>query len=796
MQNSKSLKLILTFWLISSSIGYSQSLKQTIRGLVIDNITEAPLIGATVQVLGFATPLAASVDINGQFAIKDVPLGRQTIEIRTLGYNNLLMQNILVEMGKETNITARLVEAPFEMAVVTVTADKKKSGTQNEMIMVSGRTFSKEETERFAGSLGDPARMVANYAGVIAGGDSRNDIIIRGNSPSGLLWRVEGIEIPSPNHFSSFGSTGGPISMLNNNMLANSDFLTGAFPAEYGNATAGAFDINLRSGNNEKHEFLGQVGMNGFEVGAEGPLFKTNSGQNASYLINGRYSTMEVADKLGANFGTGAAIPKYKDLTFLIDIPGTKLGRFKIFSLMGNSNIELGDAFIEDNENSYSTRGEHILSGANLLVTGITHNIMISKNSRLKTTISYQNSESNNSLDSIKFITKTYSPWIRSYQQEQKVSLSTQWKAKIGTRTNISIGIVADMIYTNYLDSLKMARYNHFVTTDNVKGNLFFIRGFAEWQHCFSEKSTGYVGISSQHLQYNNETIIEPRLGFQHKITPQQSFNIGFGLHSQIQPRLVYYYQEYDTVTNIYGGKTNKNLKMSRSAQLIAGYNYNINQNLRIKAETYYQHLYKIPVKDSFPEFSMVNFGDSYAMPRQDSLVNKGTGTNYGIELTFEKFLSKGYYALLTTSLYNSTYKGYDQKERNTSYNGNYVINLLCGYEYKLSDKYTITFDGKMVDAGGRRTVPFDLNKSYSSGEITYDWTKSYQNRNPEYFRLDLRVGFKINGKIFSHEWAMDVQNITNKKNIYREGLDLQNKEVYTQYQIGIFPMFLYRVRF
>lgn len=788
--------LFLTIWMLLCGIeANSQSLKQTIRGSIIDNVTEAPLVGATVQLLGVQPIIAVTADVNGKFEIKDVPVGRQSIEVRFMGYNNLALQNVLLEMGKETNITIRLIEKAFEMEAVVVTADKKKAATQNEMVMVSGRTFSKEETERFAGSLGDPARMVANYAGVVAGGDARNDIVIRGNSPTGLLWRVEGIEVPNPNHFGSLGSTGGPISMLNSNLLANSDFLTGAFPAEYGNTISGAFDINLRSGNDQKYEYLGQIGWNGFEAGAEGPLFKTKSGQNASFLINGRYSTMDVAHKLGVNFGTGAAIPEYKDLTILIDIPGTKFGRFKVFSLMGNSFIELGKTFEED-ENSYSSRGVYIKNGANLMVTGVTHNIMVSPKSRLESTISYQTTGSEAYLDSLVYTNQTFQPWVRSYQQEQKVSFSTQWKTKVDSRNTFSVGTVADMIYTSYVDSIKLVNYDYFVTADDVQGKLFFIRGYGEWQHVFSEKSTGYVGISSQYLQYNGEAVVEPRLGFNYKVTPKQTFSIGAGLHSQIHPRVIYYYQEYDSVSHQYQGQTNKDLKMSRSAHLVLGYNYNLTQDFRIKAETYYQYLYKIPVKETFEEFSLVNYGDDYSLPRQDSLLNQGTGTNYGVEFTVEKFLSRGYYALLTTSLYNSTYKGYDGIERNTTFNGNYVVNLLAGYEYKLSDRYTLTFDGKMVSAGGRRMVPYNLDESYATGEVTYDWSKAYEDSYPAYFRLDMRAGLKMNGKKLTHEWAVDIQNVTNRQNVYRDGLDMAKQEVYTVYQIGFFPMFLYRIRF
>jgi hypothetical protein len=148
--------------------------------------------------------------------------------------------------------------------------------------------------------------MASNFAGVSGANDARNDIIIRGNSPSGLLWQLEGLNIPNPNHFGSLSSTGGPVSMLNNNVLDKSDFMTSAFPAQYGNALSGVFDLSLRNGNNEKYEFLGQVGFNGFELGAEGPFSKNSK---SSFLINYRYSTLALFQQIGINFGTGSATP-------------------------------------------------------------------------------------------------------------------------------------------------------------------------------------------------------------------------------------------------------------------------------------------------------------------------------------------------------------------------------------------------------------------------------------------------------------------------------------------------------
>ncbi len=784
---------ILTFYV--APVNANNSYTSTIRGTVVDAVTGFPLTGATVVLTHSSPPRGATTDQNGLFKIADIPVGRQSLEISFLGYESQFIGNLLVTSGKETVINVQLEESPLTVEEIVVKANKRKDGTINELVQVSGRTFSVEETERFAGSLGDPARMVANYAGVMTQNDSRNDIIIRGNSPMGVLWRLEGIEIPNPNHFGALGTTGGPVSMINNNLLTNSDFLTGAFPAEYGNATAGAFDLNLRSGNNQETEFTGQVGFNGFELGAEGPVKKNPNGVNSSYLANFRYSTLEVMSELGFVSGTGEAVPRYKDFTFLLDVPGTKFGRFKIFGLWGTSSIELGRELSDTSENSYNSVNTATDFGSNLIVTGLQHTYFINKALRLKSTISYQTTNATADLDSVNRREKTYKPWIRSYQQENKLSVTTQIRHKINSKNNYSVGFIADIMEINYLDSIYDTDYQRFLTTADVKGDMNMLRAYTQWQHKFSNTLTGYAGINFQYFSLNDEFSVEPRLSLNWQFSERQSVALGFGVHSQLQPNVVYVYQSYDSVNNNYY-KTNEDVKFTKSNHFVLGYNYLIGANLRFKFESYYQQLYNVPVSGSSPEFSMLNAGADFGIPREENLINEGTGTNYGVEFTIERFLSSGFYALFTTSLFESKYKGYDGIERNTAFNGNYVFNLLSGYEFKLGAKGMLTFDVKTVWAGGKRYVPIDIEKSLNAGEEERDWSNAYKNKYDDYFRTDLRIGFKTNGKHIWQEWAIDLQNITGFKSIFMEGFDPQDGEVYTVYQQGFLPMFLYRIHF
>ena len=315
--------LLLSIIVILSVLTYSQS-TQTIRGTIIDQQSDSPIPGVNVMILNFDPILGCSGDFEGNFVVNDVPIGRVDVQFSAIGYKTVIIKSLLLTVSKQLVLEIKMEEDIEILNEVIIKANDGKDKPINKMATVSARSFSIEETEKYAGSLGDPSRMAQNFAGVFTAGDQRNDIIIRGNSPAGLLWRLDGVNIPNPNHFGATGSTGGPVSMLNNNLLTNSDFFTGAWPAEFGNSLSGVFDLNMRNGNNQKHEFLGQIGFNGLELGAEGPFAKSSQ---ASYIINYRYSTLDVMNKIGFDVANGA-VPKYQDLTFKVNIPTKKIGKF------------------------------------------------------------------------------------------------------------------------------------------------------------------------------------------------------------------------------------------------------------------------------------------------------------------------------------------------------------------------------------------------------------------------------------------------------------------------------------
>lgn len=782
--------------LFSVSLLAAEQDGQTVRGSVVDAFTGSPVVGATI-VVNETDPLIGSVSNDkGEFVIPGIQPGRWSFTASSLGYNVQSFNQVMVISGKETSLLFKLEEKVTELKDVVVKTSISKEKSLNEMALVSSRSFSVEETERFAGSLGDPARMVSAFAGVVVGNDSRNDIIIRGNSPMGLLWRIDGVDVPNPNHFGAQGSTGGPVSMLNNNLLTNSDFMTGAFPAEYGNALSGVFDLNVRSGNKEKYEFTGQIGFNGFEAAVEGPLRFSKKAPKGSFLVDYRYSTLQLVSKMGMNLGTGTAVPEYNDLTVIVDMPTHKLGRFRFFGLYGNSFIRLNRSFDVSENSAHSQMGYATDFGASLNVSILTHTLMLSERTKLKSTLSWQVSGSNTLNDTINYAQKNYFTYYAGDMGERMGVASTSIRHKFSASDFLTAGVSVKQFSTSFKDSVWMKDREEFLLLTKTENEpSLSLQSHAGWLHKFSDQLSVNAGLHYMFYGLNKESSLEPRTALQWQIDKHHMLSLGYGLHSQMQPRSVYFYKEYDETTDTYSEK-NRNLRFSKSHQLVLGYNWFSGKDFRIKSELYYQHLYHVPVSASAGEFSMLNAGSGYYIERYYGLVNEGKGRNYGAELTVEKFLSKGYYVLLTLSLYDSKYQGHDRVWRNTAFNSNFAANLLAGYEWKIGKNNYLTFDIRTVWSGGMRYIPIDLDASVAAGQQVFDYSKAYVDKYKDYFRTDLRIGFKQNlGKI-SQEWGLDLQNVTNHQNLYAEQYNPTLKETGIIYQQGFAPMMLYRINF
>ena len=772
----------------------AQSPTQTIRGTVIDKQSQATLPGVNILIMNSNPPKGSATDVDGKFKITDVNPGRYDLKITYLGYKEIIMPNVDVSSGKEVVLDIGMEENIKTLKEVEIKATKKNE-TQNQMATVSARSFSMEEVNRYAGGRSDPSRLAANFAGVSSPDDSRNDIVIRGNSPTGVLWRIEGLNIPNPNHFSTIGTTGGPVSAINTNVIKNSDFFTSAFPAEYGNANAGVFDLGFRTGNAEKRENTFQLGaLTGVEAMTEGPI---NKEKGSSYLVAYRYSFTGVAQKIGIPIGT-TATPFYQDISFKINGGLTKIGRFTLFGLGAKSNINFlhnkidsADLFANPSKDSYFT--------SSIGLIGLKHAIKVNEKSYFNTVIGATYNGSNFLEDNVSKTT----PVLIKRDLENKTSqlhysLNTSFNSKINSRLFIKIGAIAEIINLNLnarvLDSNDV--WNQYWDYKNYT-NL--IQGYVQAKYRFNDKLTLNTGIHTQWLTLNNSSTIEPRVGLKYQLTEKSTVSAGYGMHSQMQPTDVYFYRSLKADGTY--DQTNKNLGFTKSQHFVIGYDILPVKDWRIKTEVYYQLLSNVPVTDTLSSFSMLNAGASFNPNTQGYLKNKGTGTNYGAELTIEKFFSQGYYALLTGSLYQSKYKGSDGVEHNTAFNGNYVYNILAGKEFKVgkAKRNAISLGVKMTQAGGRYYTPVDLTASQAAQtQVLKGDAYAYSERNPDFFRLDIKAGFVLNSgkRKISQSWSLDIQNVTNNKNVFAQRYNPITNQINTAYQIGFFPNFIYKIQF
>jgi len=788
------MKYALLFLLmgLTCSLSFSQ-LTQTVRGTVFDEASKMPLPGVVVKLVDTTQLIAATTDVDGEFKLNNVPVGRVAITFSLMSYEAKTLSNIDVIAGKEIVLEVAMTEELYLQDEVVVKG-KKKGEVQNEMASVSARTFSVEASQRYAGSVNDVARMAQNFAGVQGNDDSRNDIIVRGNSPVGVLYRYEGVDIPNPNHFALLGTAGGPVSILNNNVLANSDFFTGAFPAEYGNALAAVFDLKMRNGNNQQHEFLGQIGFNGAEFMAEGPLKK---GSKSSYLFSYRYSTLRLFALAGINFGTGVAVPDYQDINFKLNFHHDN-GSTSVFGIGGLSNVAFEAAESDGSNNLFSEENEDLYFNSAIGVVGIKNIFRINDKAYLKTTIS--TSATNNQIIRDSIFAETNEPWpsYRNKSLEGRNNINSQLNYKVNAKNLIRGGLVADRLFFNLADSIRNPSTNSWFTLTDFDGDAFITQPFVQWQHKLNKKITFNTGFHVQHFSLNNAVTWEPRMGATYQINNRHRLGVGYGLHAQVPPTRVYFRQveSPDGVAH----NPNQDLGMTKAHHFVLSHDLQLTEFLHLKTEVYYQQIYDVPIGVKPNSYSLLNFGANFELGFPDSLVNGGTGQNYGVEFTLEHFMKEGFYFLSTFSLYESLYRGSNNEQFGTAFNGNYTINVLGGKEFSLGKKEdkarSLILDGRVTLNGGQRYTPVDLPLTEQTNQVIKDYSRTNEFQYPAYFRIDLRVAYKVSSKKITQEFAIDFRNLTNHQNIFTKEFNVKTMAYEETYQIGFLPIGQWRLYF
>lgn len=765
-------------------------LRQNIRGRVLDKDSGEPLEGVNVVIYENDTTIGSTTDAQGYFLLSNVVVGRHTIKATYLGYEDYQIADVLVYTGKEPMIAIGLKEAFTYLQEVVVRPSQTNGQPINSFSLSGGRSISVEETKRFASNFNDVARMITAYPGVTSTSDFNNSISIRGNSPNSLQWRLEGIEIPSPNHFAAFAGSGGAVSMLSINLLDNSDFYSGAFAAEYGNALSGIMDMKLRKGNQEKSEKSFQLSFLGIDAAAEGPFKK---GKKASYLVNYRYSTAGILAGLGV-LPKGAA-PTYQDLSFNLSFPLSS-GAINVWGVMGDGIF---------NE-SVSFGGKNNLTTSSA-IGGVTFLKNFNKSLSITTTLSgtytydkltQERIFSNNVLEEIR--------WIRN--QGKSLRISTQLNKKFSPGSLLRAGFIFS--HRNYEIGQRFIDF-----TDNKKlkypldsdGSARYVQAYAQWKKNMGEKFTLNTGLHGIYSLFNQRYSIEPRAGLSYQISETKVIGAAIGFHSQLQPLTLYnqkFVQPDGSIEYL-----NKNLDLSKALHYVVSYDWQIAKALHVRAECYYQNPYQIPVYNGNINspynntFSALNTISEYLNSRLDSnepipLANSGTGENYGLELSLDQRFSNNYYFLFTGTLYQSHYQGADGIKRNTSFNGQHIFTALAGKEYRTGIRKSNIFElnARVSWAGNNPQTPIDITGSLKQGQQIYDYNRSFESNLPDYFRVDLHIGFRKSRARAAHIWSFDIRNFTNRQNPRYEFLNFNTGKIGYEYQLGLIPVFSYRIEF
>ncbi len=763
----------------------AQGNTQTIRGTILDTDTRQPMIGATVVVIGTDPILGTTTGMDGSFSITDVPTGRVDLQVRMIGFEEQRLTNLLLTSAKELVLEVRMQESVAQLKEFEVKAPERKGELRNDMVIISARRISVEETSRIAGGINDPARMVGTFPGVAGDPSGNNTVVVRGNSPKGVQWRLEGVEIPNPNHFSDDGSTGGPINVLNSDMIDDSEFHTGAFGAEYGNVYSAVFDMRLRDGNDRKREYTLKVGVLGTDLTAEGPIPGTNGG---SYLANYRYSTLALLD--GAGIVDYGGVPRYTDAAFKLKLPSVKYGTLSLYGIGGRSSIVDEDRGVAD-DTLFSRADVTSRMG----VIGASHTITLGERSYLYTNLSISGNGSGTNY------TESPSPGESGLELRHENDLA-KWTVRLSSTLNMRITahhtlrsgiIVSDERFRMYSNSWDPDRQRMVVNLDR-RGAASTVQAFSSWKWRWNEQWTLTSGIHLLYFDLNRAASVEPRLALRYQVRPDRAFTFGTGLHAKTEGLMTYMAQDVDGVGNII--RPNQGLGLTRAAHFVAGFEQQMAEDIQLKAEVYHQHLYDLPVEnDPTSAFTVNNMVEWFT---NKPLVNAGTGYNRGVELSVEKFFTRGYHYMLTAAYVESKYKALDGQWHNSRFNLGPVGNALAGKEWKLgpeSKDRTLMVGFRWSVQGGQYYTPIDLAASIAA-DSQKDGEPVWSRKAAAIHKVDVVASYRVGRPKASHEFKIDVQNVLNADTPVYYYYEARSNSVRSIPQLALLPVMQYTLRF
>ena len=757
---------------------------QTVRGQVCDVASGEPMIGVSISVEN-GTTMGTVTDGEGNFVIKNVPVGRHSVRATYVGYEPVLLKEQLVTSGKELVLSLRMRESISQLGEVVIKPRVNKQLPLNEMAQVGARMFSVEEATRYAGGMADPARTASMFAGVASGG-ATNGISIHGNSPQMLLWRLEGVEVNNPNHFAEITEAGGGVfTSLNGTVLANSDFLTGAMPAEFGNALSGAFDMKMRVGNNTKHEHAIQVGTLGVDFASEGPLGKNTK---ASYLVNYRYSFLEIAKKLHA-INMEHETLDYQDLSFKLNMPTQKAGTFAVWftGLIDRYENKIQDVAdwetLWDNNESWSNQKN--------CATGLNHTYRLKSGGTIHSSIAFTGTYRKLGVDDYDTLLNM-TPDARGRNAQWNVIINSQHQHKFSSRYTMQNGFEHQHLnFHTWMDMVNTVGGPFYRVYDS-DGNTGLTRFYSSHKVAISRRLSAVGGINVMWFNLNNQWLVEPRVSMQYKTSPSSTLSLAYAMNSRRESTDAYFV----TIDNT---NPNKDLGLTRSHHISASFAQRLGENAMLKIEPYWQWLFDVPVEKG-TTYSILNHRDFF---QDRALVNEGAGRNYGIDFTLERYLKDGFYGMLTATLFKSEYRDAQGEWHHSVHDRRYITNILGGKEWMVgkSRKNVFGFNGRLTLMGGERYSPIP-EEGYSYEEVKNSRNRSIPvDEGPDPFCLQkgINVGYAfsvkytINKKHTSHNFILEYLQI---RSFSGRTYNIKTHEPEDQFVSLTFPNIAYRVEF
>jgi len=735
--------ILVVVVIFSVSTLFAQEITQNISGQVLDVLTHQPLPFATVQIVDSDPIIGTTTDENGYYKLENVSVGRYDIEASYIGYEPRIQNEVIITSSKSIQLDFELSEQSSVLDEVVIKPESSKASSLNPLATVSTKMLSMEEAGRYAGGFDDPARLASAFPGV-ASGVQNNAIVIRGNAPKFLQWKIEDIEVPNPNHFANIGTFGGGgLTALCSNLLADSDFFTGAFPAQYSNALAGIFDIKMRKGNTSEYSHAFEIGAIGIDLSSEGPISKKNT---SSYLFNYRYSTLGLVSSLLPEDAQGT---NYQDLSFKVHLPTNKAGVFSIWGI-GLLDKSGASAELDVDQQTYYQDIEEQQVDQHMGATGVNHKLIIGSKSYLHSTLAYTTDGFDLNTERLNADTQLI-PFQKIYAVNQNLTLNSYFQSKISSSYSHRIGITLRNMWYNFdLDDVE-EEMNQTINEDGQSGL------YSAFYSGMIQKGNWNInlGLTGVYFDFNQETTLEPRFGAEYKVSQNHTLSLGYGLHSRMEPLNIYF------ANANFGNVNGLELNLTKAHHFVLGYDWALSDNLHLKLEPYYQRLFDVPVAINGTG-SLINAQDNWFI--SENYISEGNGENYGIDVLLEQFISNGMYYLISGSVFKSRYQDINGNWFNTRYDKSYLANFLIGKEFRFS-RSLWSVNARLNVQGGERYSKVDEEKSKIEKDVVFDSTTPFNLQIRPSLVTHFTIKYEWYRKRYTQSLAIKILNA----NIYKE---------------------------